>query len=89
MQLNHDKSKHITFTLRKNTSIPQTDTVYCFCLTFDKRMIWGAYENGTYILNKRLKLHYQPYIYKLKTCPYLLKPNGATPHKNMKKPSNS
>ena len=68
IRLNHDKSKHITFTLRKNTcppvyidnnQIPQTDTVLYLGLTFDRRMTWGPHvKMKRMTLNKRLKLLY-------------------------------
>ena len=66
VQINQQKSQHITFTLRRltcppiyfnNIPIPQTDEVQYLGMTFDRRLTWKPHIHRKRItLNKRLKL---------------------------------
>lgn len=66
IRLNHEKSHHITFTLRRetcppvfleNAEIQQTDTILYLGLTFDRRMTWGPHiTKKRKTLNQRLRL---------------------------------
>ena len=68
IRLNHNKSQHITFTLRRetcppvyisNNPIPQTDSIRYLGLIFDRRMTWGPHvKMKRKSLNKRLKILY-------------------------------